>query len=153
MEAMIEYISDIPETAKVIIWARFVPEINYIVEAIEDEYGPEAIVSFYGATSSDERKENAARFQADPTCRFIVSNQTVGGYGQTWTAATFVIYYSNTFSYEDRYQSEDRAHRKGQENHVTYQDIEMDVPQDRMILKAIRKKRDLAEIVEEDLTT
>jgi hypothetical protein len=64
-----------------------------------------------------------------------------------------VVYYSNTFSYEDRYQSEDRAHRKGQENHVTYQDIEMDVPQDKMILKAIRRKRDLAEIVEEDLTT
>jgi hypothetical protein len=29
----------------------------------------------------------------------------------------------------------------------------MDVPQDKMILKAIRRKRDLAEIVEEDLTT
>jgi hypothetical protein len=82
----------------------------------------------------------------------MVSNQTVGGYGQTWTAATFVVYYSNTFSYEDRYQSEDRAHRKGQENRVTYQDIEMGVQQDQMILKAIRKKKDLAKIVEEELT-
>ena len=153
MEAMLEYIADIPKNAKVIVWARFVPEINYIIEALQDEYDPESVVSFYGKTTPEERKENSIAFQKNPKVRFIVSNQTVGGYGQTWTAATFVIYYSNTFSYEDRYQSEDRAHRKGQTNHVTYQDIEMDVPQDKMILKAIRKKRDLAEIVEEELTT
>ncbi|KKL47180.1 hypothetical protein LCGC14_2338170, partial [marine sediment metagenome] len=109
-------------------------------------------VEFYGATDAESRIANVRSFQSNPEVRFIVSNQTVGGYGQTWTAATYVIYYSNSFSYEDRYQSEDRAHRKGQHHHVTYQDIEMVVPEDRMILKAIRKKRDLAEEVEEALT-
>jgi SNF2 family DNA or RNA helicase len=152
IEAMMEYINDIPKNAKVIIWARFVPEIGYIADALEAEYGIEAYVTFYGATSHEDRKDNTLRFMDDPSCRFMVSNQTVGGYGQTWTAATYVIYYSNTFSYEDRYQSEDRAHRKGQTNHVTYQDIEMGVKQDQMILKAIRKKKDLAKIVEEELT-
>jgi SNF2 family DNA or RNA helicase len=91
------------------------------------------------------RFKNVRSFQQDPEVRFIVSNQTVGGYGQTWTAATYVIYYSNSFSYEDRYQSEDRAHRKGQHNHVTYQDIEMAVPEDKMILRAIRKKKEVEE--------
>ncbi len=152
LDAMMEYIDDLPEEAKVIIWARFVPEIKYITEAITEEYGATSIVPFYGATSGEERKENSQAFQENPQVRFIVSNQTVGGYGQTWTAATYVIYYSNTFSYEDRYQSEDRAHRKGQSNHVTYQDIEMAVLQDRMILKAIRRKKDLAVIVEEALS-
>jgi SNF2 family DNA or RNA helicase len=152
LDAMMEYIDDLPEEAKVIIWARFVPEIQYITKVITEEYGATSIVPFYGATSGEERKANSRAFQENPQVRFIVSNQTVGGYGQTWTAATYVIYYSNTFSYEDRYQSEDRAHRKGQHNHVTYQDIEMAVPQDRMILKAIRKKKDLALIVEEALS-
>lgn len=152
IDTLLEYINDLPAAAKVIIWARFVPEIGYIRQALESEYGEQSVVTFYGATDSESRKQNVERFQEDPTCRFIVSNQTVGGYGQTWTAGTFVVYYSNTFSYEDRYQSEDRAHRKGQENHVTYQDIEMAVPQDRMILRAVRKKRDLAMEVEEYLT-
>lgn len=153
LEAMMEYISDLPDTAKVIIWARFVPEIKYISEALEKAYGADAYVTFYGATTTDERAHNREEFQHNPDVRFIVSNQTVGGYGQTWTAAHFVIYYSNTFSYEDRYQSEDRAHRKGQEHAVTYQDIEMNVMHDRMILKAIRRKKDLAEVVEEELST
>ena len=152
IDEMKELISGLPETTKVIIWARFVPEIRYITEAIGDEYGECSIVQFYGATDNEARRANVLRFQEDPTCRFIVSNQTVGGYGQTWTAGTYVIYYSNSFSYEDRYQSEDRAHRKGQHNHVTYQDIEMAVPEDKMILRAIRKKRDLAEEVEEALS-
>jgi SNF2 family DNA or RNA helicase len=153
LEAMLEYIADLPDNAKVIIWARFVPEIGYIADAIAEEYGEESYCTFFGATSSDERKQNSERFQNDPSRRFMVSNQTVGGYGQTWTAATYVVYYSNTFSYEDRYQSESRPHRKGQENQVTYQDIEMAVVQDRMILKAIKRKKDLAKIVEESLTT
>jgi SNF2 family DNA or RNA helicase len=151
MEALTEYIGDLPDGCKVIIWARFVPEIRYITEALRETYGESSTVEFYGKTTADERRDNSARFQSDPTCRFIVSNQTVGGYGQTWTAGTYALYYSNTFSYEDRYQSESRPHRKGQLNRVTYQDIEMAVPQDRMILRAVRKKRNLAEEVEDTL--
>lgn len=152
LEATLEYIADLPNSAKAIIWARFVPEIQYIIDALRAEYGYESTVDFYGKTDDEARKENNRRIQEDPTCRFIVSNQTVGGYGQTWTTPNFAIYYSNTFSYEDRYQSESRPHRKGQVNHVTYQDIEMAVPQDRMILRAVRKKRNLAEEVEESLS-
>lgn len=152
IDAMMEYINDLPETAKVIVWARFVPEIQYITDALTEIYGSKSVVQFYGATNSDQRRHNSQQFQQNPQVRFIVSNQTVGGYGQTWTAATYVVYYSNTFSYEDRYQSEDRAHRKGQTNHVTYQDIEMAVPQDRMILRAVRRKKDLAQVVEEALS-
>jgi SWI/SNF-related matrix-associated actin-dependent regulator 1 of chromatin subfamily A len=149
---MMEYIGDLPNTAKVIIWARFVPEIHYIMKAIGDEYGEESYVPFYGATNQDERRDNSKAFQEDPKVRFIISNQTVGGYGQTWTAASYVVYYSNTFSYEDRHQSEDRAHRRGQEAHVTYQDIEMAVPQDKMILMAVQRKRNLADVVKASLS-
>lgn len=151
--ALMDYIAHIPDTAKVIIWARFVPEIRYIIAALIEEYGEEAVVSFYGADDDVQRKNNNRKFQEDPQCRFIVSNQVVGGKGQTWTAATYNVYYSNTFSYQDRYQSESRSHRKGQEHHVTYQDIEMALPYDRMILKAIRRKKDLAEVVTTELTS
>jgi len=151
LDAMMEWIGDLPDTAKVIIWARFRPEIRYIVEVLENEYGEETISQFHGG-NVETRNEEAKTFKSEPHRRFMVSNQSVGGYGQTWVAATFVYYYSNSFSYEDRRQSEDRAHRKGQVNHVTYQDCEMNVPQDKMILKAIRRKHDLAMEVEEALS-
>lgn len=151
LEAMVEVIKDVPDDKKVIIWARFRPEIGYIVDRLRSDFGDERVVEFHGGVGSDARTENVRRFQNDPDCRFIVSNQAVGGMGQTWTAATIVIYFSNSFSYEDRYQSEDRAHRRGQTDHVVYQDIEMAVPEDEMILRAVRNKRDLAEEVEERL--
>jgi SNF2 family DNA or RNA helicase len=82
----------------------------------------------------------------------MVSNPAVGGMGQTWVVANTVIYYSNSFSYEDRRQSEDRAHRKGQTNKVTYIDIEADHEYDKMILKAITSKRSVAEYVDKHIT-
>lgn len=152
LEAMLEYIAHLDKTAKVIIWARFVPEIRYIADALRKLYGEDAVVTFYGADDQEQRKINNRRFQEERQCRFMVSNQQVGSKGQTWTAATFNVYYSNTFSYQDRYQSESRSHRKGQEYPVLYQDIEMAVLQDKMILKAIRRKKSLAEVVEEELS-
>lgn len=151
LEAVMMYITGLRPDAKCVIWARFVPEIKYLMAAIAEVYGERSVVDFYGGTDKDQRIENSNRIQTDSTCRFIVSNQRVGGRGQTWTAITFNLYYSNTFSYSDRYQSESRTHRKGQEEHVTYQDFEMAVPEDRMILRAVRKKRDLALEVEEAL--
>jgi len=84
--------------------------------------------------------------------RFMVSNQAVGGMGQTWIEASYVYYYSNSFSYQDRAQSEDRAHRKGQNKSVTYIDIEANHHYDRMILKAVRVKGGLARMVSEELS-
>jgi SNF2 family DNA or RNA helicase len=152
LDAVMAYIAGLRPDAKCVIWARFVPEIEYILDEIWKVYGRESAVGFYGGTGKEQRIENSNRIQTDPTCRFIVSNQRVGGRGQTWTAVTYNLYYSNTFSYSDRYQSESRTHRKGQEKHVTYQDFEMALPQDKMILAAVRKKRDLAVEVEENLT-
>lgn len=134
---------------KVIIWARFVPEIEMIEETIAKEYGHHSVLSFYGKTKN--RKEQTRKFQNNPECKYMVSNQAVGGMGQTWTAATIVIYYSNSFSYTDRVQSEDRAHRKGQTNKVTYIDITANHPKDKMILEAIKKKKSMAEYVSYNL--
>lgn len=153
LEAMLKYISLLDDEAKVIIWARFVPEIELILNTLWELYGRDSACGFYGATSQEQRKANNRIFQETSDCRFMVTNQQVGSKGQTWTAATYNIYYSNTFSYQDRYQSESRSHRKGQEHPVVYQDIEMAVPYDRMILIAIRKKRNLAQVVEEELTS
>lgn len=133
------------QNEKVIIWARFIPEIEIIRDTLRAKFGEKSTVDFYGGTAEADRKGNTKRFQEDPECKFIVSTQAVGGKGQTWTASTQTRYYSQTFSYEDRMQSEDRNHRRGQENSVGYRNLVMNVAADHMVAIAIAKKHDVSE--------
>ena len=67
-----------------------------------------------------------------------------GGYGITLTAATTMIYFSNSYDLEIRLQSEDRAHRIGQEKPVTYIDLLAEKTIDEKIIQALRNKINLA---------
>ena len=80
------------------------------------------------------------RFQNDPECKFFVGNPSTGGFGLTLTAASYVIYFSNNYNYEIRIQSEDRAHRIGQNKNVTYIDIVAKDTVDFHIMKALQNK-------------
>jgi SNF2 family DNA or RNA helicase len=76
-----------------------------------------------------------------------VGQPKTGGYGITLTAASTVIYYSNSYDLEIRLQSEDRAHRIGQTNKVMYVDIIAPDTIDEKILQALREKINLAQRV------
>ena len=81
-----------------------------------------------------------------------MGNPQTGGYGITLTQANTVIYYSNGYDLEKRLQSEDRAHRIGQKKSVTYVDFIAQKTVDEKIVKALRKKIDIAsEILGEEL--
>jgi len=133
---------------KVIIWANYVYDIKQIVNTISDEYGEDSIVQYYGAIESKKRQTNIEKFQ-DPKskARFFVGNPQTGGYGITLTAASNVIYYSNGYDLEKRLQSEDRAHRIGQDKSVTYIDLIARDTVDEKIVKALRKKINIASAV------
>ena len=70
-----------------------------------------------------------------------------GGFGLTLTAANTVIYYSNSYDLELRMQSEDRAHRIGQENKVTYIDLISPKTIDQKIVEALRSKIKIADTI------
>jgi len=129
---------------KAIIWAHYQYDITEIIKAVVKEYGPESIVDYYGLTPQEDRQPNIKRFQDDPKCRFMVGTPSTGGYGITLTAANTVIYYSNGYDLEKRLQSEDRAHRIGQKKSVTYVDLMADDTVDEKIVKALRKKINIA---------
>jgi SNF2 family DNA or RNA helicase len=137
---------------KAIIWAHYQYDINAIIKAVVAEYGPGSVVDYYGLTPQDERQDNIRKFQDDPRCRFIVGTPSTGGYGITLTAANTVIYYSNGYDLEKRLQSEDRAHRIGQQKSVTYVDLICDDTVDEKIVKSLRKKINIAsEVLGEEL--
>jgi SNF2 family DNA or RNA helicase len=137
---------------KAIIWAHYQYDIKNIIKEIEKVYGPGSVVDYYGLTPKDERQDNIKKFQDDPKCRFFVGTPATGGYGITLTAANTVIYYSNGYDLEKRLQSEDRAHRIGQKKPVTYVDINAEDTVDEKIVKALRKKINIAsEVLGEEL--
>jgi SNF2 family DNA or RNA helicase len=125
---------------KTIIWANWIQNIEDISKEIANTYGPESIVNFYGAVNSENRSKAIKEFQNNPKCRFFVANPSTGGYGLTLTAATLVIYYSNSFDAEHRLQSEERAHRIGQTQKVTYVDLITEGTVDEKIVKALKTK-------------
>jgi SNF2 family DNA or RNA helicase len=138
---------------KVIIWATYRHDIEAINLALQKAYGMTSVATYYGETSSDERERIVNDFQ-DPNSelRFFVGNPSTGGYGLTLTAASTVIYYSNSFDLEKRLQSEDRAHRIGQTKNVTYVDLIAPNTVDEKIVKALRDKIDIAtQVLGEDL--
>ena len=151
---MVELLDVLEEVeGKVIIWANYVYDIKQIVKAISKKFGEDSIVQYYGAIPADVRQKNIENFQ-DPKsdARFFIGNPQTGGYGITLTAANNVIYYSNGYDLEKRLQSEDRAHRIGQQKSVTYVDFITPKTVDEKIVKALRKKMNIAtEIMGEDL--
>ena len=137
---------------KAIIWAHYQHDIKKIIKSIEKVHGPGSVVDYYGLTAQEHRQPNIKKFQEDDKCRFIVGTPQTGGYGITLTQANTVVYYSNGYDLEKRLQSEDRAHRIGQKKSVTYVDIMAEETVDEKIVKALRKKINIAsEVLGEDL--
>ena len=137
---------------KAIIWANYIHDIEHITKAIKKKYGDDSIVQYYGAIDTKQRQEGIKKFQ-DPNspARFFIGNPQTGGYGITLTAANTVVYYSNGYDLEKRLQSEDRAHRIGQEKSVTYIDFIAPKTIDEKIVKALRGKMNIAnKIMDED---
>jgi SNF2 family DNA or RNA helicase len=133
---------------KVIIWANYRKNIQAIKLAIQKEYGMTSVATYYGDTDADERQDIVDKF-SDPKSelRFFVGNPTTGGYGLTLVSSHTVVYYSNSFDLEKRLQSEDRAHRIGQTEKVTYIDLIATSTVDEHIVKALRNKINIASAV------
>lgn len=117
LDTLLDVLSQAP--GKVIIWATYRYNIKQIIRAISEKFGSETVVDYYGDTGDEARRRAKKDFQ-DPESpvRFMVSNPDTGKWGNTWTQATTVVYYSNNYNLEARDQSEDRAHRIGQKGAV-----------------------------------
>ena len=131
---------------KAIIWATWTMDIRSIADALRDRYGVQAVATLHGETPDSDRQQIVENFQdRQSELRFLVGHPKTGGYGLTLTAASTVIYYSNSYDLELRVQSEDRAHRIGQTNKVTYVDLIVPGTIDEKIVKSLRAKINVAD--------
>jgi len=137
---------------KAIIWAHYRHDIDIIVKSIEDKY-PGSVMTYYGDTTTEDRQKAIKEIQnPESKVRFLVGTPQTGGYGITLTGASTMIYYSNGYDLEKRQQSEARIDRIGQKKPMTYIDILAEDTIDEKIVKALRKKVNIAtEIMGEKL--
>jgi SNF2 family DNA or RNA helicase len=133
---------------KVVIWAHYRHDIETIVEHIKKEFNTSvdnSVMTYYGDTSVEDRQKAIKEIQdPDSPVRFLVGTPQTGGYGITLTAASTMIYYSNGYDLEKRQQSEARIDRIGQTKPMTYVDIIAEDTVDERIVKALRKKINIA---------
>ena len=143
MDALQEILEE--HDGKVIVWSRFRYDIQQIVSTLNEKYGESYAAAYYGDTSDEDRNNIVRDFQnPEHPLKCFVGNPATAGYGLTLTEANLVIYYANDFNLETRIQSEDRAHRIGQKNNVTYVDLITERTIDEQIVKALRAKIDIS---------
>ena len=138
---------------KIVIWAHWQRDVSRIIREISKKYGANSFVDYYGLTPMKDRQDNIKKFQdPDSPVRFFIGTTQTGGYGITLTAASTMVYYSNGYDLEKRQQSEARIDRIGQKYPMTYIDIYCEDTVDARIVKALKKKVNIAsQIMGEEL--
>lgn len=125
---------------KVIIWSNYVRTIDDLLS----RYSGYGAVAIYGKTPTVERQQIGDSFQNDPLTRVLIANPAAAGTGFTFTAAAFTIYETLSWRYDHYAQSQDRNHRIGQKNPVTYLRLIAADTIEEAIVEALERKTGMA---------
>lgn len=143
LEALMEVADAYP--GKTIIWFRFRHDAALIRAALSR--ADQTFVEYHGGTAEKERAEAVRLFLAEGGPRFFLSNPQAGGTGLNLQGlCRHAIYYSNSFSAIDRWQSEDRIHRIGTNGSVSYTDLVAKGGIDAAILSNLKRKRGISDL-------
>jgi SNF2 family DNA or RNA helicase len=125
---------------KTIVWAVYRHTVDELTGRLNSRYGAGCAVRVYGGMADGERQGLLDKFRSDPKVRFLVTNAT-SAWGVTLVEADCSIYYSVSYNFEHRDQSEDRIHRIGQQaDKVMYYDIVAKDTVDEKILETLNKR-------------
>jgi SNF2 family DNA or RNA helicase len=112
MEALVDVVNRLREQGeKIVIWARFRAEIEMIHERmLKEKHAP---VLYYGGVKYKDKTAAKHAFNTGLANIFIGNAASAGKGLNELAGASYVIYYSNSYSSEDRQQSEQRTTRPG----------------------------------------
>lgn len=128
---------------KAVVFCRFKEDCRQVSEALGAVGRIPAI--YNGDVEDDARHNHVTAFQEGDVTDLICTR--AASRGLTLHAASNVIYYSQGFSLEDRLQSEDRAHRIGQQKSVLYTDLIAEGTIDEKIIEILLNKQAVADLV------
>ena len=149
--AKLDALADIIDTAvaedkKVVVMARFIPELNDIQALLEKKKIGFAVIR----GGIKDRAEEVYRFQNDDDCRVFIGQIAAAGLGITLTAASTMVFYSLDYSMSNFDQAKARIHRVGQKENCHYIYLIAKGTVDRKILRALHDKIDLAKALVDD---
>jgi len=98
-------------------------------------------------TITDSKKVQSIEDFKSGKIQYMIAHPRSLGHGVTLVNSTYSVYYSSSYSWEERKQSMDRNFRKGQENSVTVYDMLTDKLIDTVIFKCLQRKEDAASAV------
>ncbi|MDR1262541.1 MAG: DEAD/DEAH box helicase [Oscillospiraceae bacterium] len=149
--AKMDALSDILDTMleegrKLVIIARFIPEINAIRKLLEKRGAAYSLI-MGGVTDRDEQ---VSWFQNDVSVPVFIGQIATAGLGVTLTASSTMVFYSLDYSMSNFEQAKARIHRVGQEEKCTYIYLTVRGTVDDKVLQALRDKADLAHSLIDD---
>ena len=134
------------EGQKLVIIARFIPEIHTICKLLEKRGLRYACIT----GEVKDRDEQVSQFQNDPAVSVFVGQIATAGLGITLTAASTMVFYSLDYSMSNFEQAKARIHRVGQHSPCTYLYLVARGTVDEKVLEALKNKADLARTLIDD---
>jgi SNF2 family DNA or RNA helicase len=122
MELLLEVIESIDKDEKFIIWAWFQHEVEAIYEALS-KHGKKNNYSVQMLYGGMQNKVSSRIKEFKGGSRGLVANQAVLGHGHSFTFCHYMIFYSNPFDWELRFQAERRLPRIGQKDAMFVYDL------------------------------
>jgi len=149
--AKLEALEDIMESSvedkkKIVIMARFLPELDDIQKLLEKKHIKYAVIR----GGIKDREEQIRKFQNDEDCMVFVGQIAAAGLGLTLTAASTMVFYSLDYSMSNFEQAKARIHRISQKENCHYIYLICKGTVDTKVLKALRNKVDLAKLLVDD---
>lgn len=147
-QAALEDIIDnvLQEGKKLVIIARFIPEIEAIGKLLEKRGIRYSCIK--GGVK--DREAQVSAFQNDPDVQVFIGQIATAGLGITLTAASIMVFYSLDYSMSNFEQAKARIHRVGQKETCTYIYLTAKSTVDEKVLKSLRSKADLARTLVDD---
>lgn len=136
---------------KVIIIAHFNETLNRLEEAL-NEYNPAVIRgNDYMRRFGKNVDEEKLRFNTDKKCRVILGQSKAVKYGHTLMGThsdpcLATVYYENSYSLDDRAQTEERNQGEGQLGAIHVMDY-VSSPVEGRIVKALQRKEQIAAVI------
>lgn len=158
VDASVEMVLERDKNSKSIFWCTFVEDIKLLERAFK-EAGIKT-VSYYGATSDEDRDKAVEDFNNDPETKVFIANPKAAGAGlnllgyepgneEQETFCDLVVFYSQSWSAVERSQAEDRAHRRGTKMPVTIRDLVVLNTIDEEIRDRVEDKRMRSDVIQD----
>lgn len=128
----------------VVVWFRFNEELHYVHDQLQ-KLGI-SCAAYYGDVSVEDRKTIETEFQSG-AYKCILLQVKTGLYALDLSAADTAVYYSNSFSLEERIQSEKRISHPKKTSTLKYVDILTKGWPDTTIYNALKRKNISAKLI------